>query len=89
VKITLGEPGENGLRELAIGDQANPGEEGWFTWLATQHDLNDLEAVLATDKAKARTCPATDGDHTCGLIPPPHYANAHVCRACPHTWTSP
>ena len=85
MKITLTQPGDDGLRELAFGAQ---GDDGWFTWLATQHDLDDLAAVLAADKAGA-TCPAEHGDHTCGLPPGPHYANTHICRACPETWTTP
>jgi hypothetical protein len=84
VKITLAPPGENGVRELAFGAEGDP--DGWFTWLATQHDLNDLEAVLAADKAMARPCPAETGNHTCGL--PRHDSfGPHVCRACPETWT--
>jgi hypothetical protein len=84
VKITLSPPDANGLRELAFGDPAG-GDGSWFTWLATQHDLNDLEAVLAADKAMARPCPAEDGEHTCGL--PRHDSlGPHQCRACPETW---
>jgi hypothetical protein len=86
MRITLAPPGPDGRRELMVGAE---GEPGWFTWDATQHQLDDLAAVLAADKAMARTCPAATGDHTCGLPPGPHYAATHVCRACPHTWTQP
>jgi hypothetical protein len=84
VKITLTPPGDDGLRVLAFGE---PGDgNGWFTWSATQHDIDDLLAVLTADKAMARTCPAEHDGHTCGLPTGPHYAAIHVCRACPETW---
>lgn len=82
MRITLGAAGPDGLRELAFG---RPPEPGWFSWRATQHDLNDLEAVLARDKAMARVCPAEDGEHTCGW--PPGHGVPHTCRACPRRWT--
>jgi hypothetical protein len=81
VRITLDDPGPDGLRTLTWGTEGQP---GWFAWDATQHDLNDLEAVLAQDKAMARTCPAEAAGHTCGL--PRHDSPGHQCRACPHTW---
>lgn len=83
MRITLGDPRPDGTRELAFA----PGAPGWFTWSASQHDLNDLEAVLAQDKAKAKVCPDEDGDHTCAM-PPGHFL-PHLCRACPRTWPPP
>ena len=53
----------------------------------SDHDLNDLEFVLAQRKAMARRCTKTDGEHTCGLAPG-HWAGRHLCRACTHTWTA-
>ena len=84
MKITLApEPGVTGLRELAFGRQGDP---GWFTWAATQHDLDDLEAVLALDKAKARACDDEHDGHTC-ILPPGHTGGMrHQCRACPEQW---
>lgn len=84
MKITLAaEPAAGGRRELAWGDRGAP---GWFTWAATQHDLDDLAAVLALDTAKARACGGEHGEHTC-ILPPGHAGGMrHQCRACPRQW---
>lgn len=85
MRIDLADPGvtADGLTLVSFGQQDTPG--GWFTWSATDHELDDLEALLAARKAKIRTCPGRDGDHACWL-PPDHTAAAHQCRACPHRW---
>jgi hypothetical protein len=89
VRITLGDPDAEGRRDLLIGDREEP---GWFGWHATQHDLGDLEAVLAIDKAKSKHCAAEltepGGDHHTCVMPPGHWIFPHVCRACPHEWVT-
>lgn len=64
------------------------------------HALNDLEWAIAERKAGGRRCGARrPGEedpgssyslvHICGLIPGPHYAGIHSCRACTTTWENP
>jgi hypothetical protein len=83
VKMTI-EDGLDGLADLVFPDPHAPSPRAWRVTGLTQHDLNDIEAVLAARKAMARTCPAEDGDHTCGL--PPGHPPGHQCRACPREW---
>jgi hypothetical protein len=84
MRITLApDPAADGTRRVAWGTEPEP---GWFTWDATQHELDDLAALLAIDTAKATTCPETDGDHSCVLAPRHTGAMPHQCRACPHQW---
>jgi hypothetical protein len=85
VRITLDGPGPDGLTLVSFGQPGQPG--GWFTWTATAHELDDLEALLA-GRDLAAACDGTDGDHTCWL-PPDHTAVSHQCRACPHQWPAP
>jgi hypothetical protein len=52
----------------------------------TEHDLRDLESVLAQRRAMSRRCTAEHGEHTCSLAPG-HIPDAgHICRACTETW---
>ena len=89
MRITLGGPGPDDRRELYFGERDKP---GWFAWHATQHDLNDLEAVLAADKAMSRHCgaettgPEPGGDHHTCVMPPGHSILPHICRGCPRQW---
>lgn len=79
MKVTLSAPGPDGLRRLTFG---------LTTRICTQHDLNDLEAALAQDKAKSRHCGDEEAEHTC-VMPPGHWILPHVCRACRHQWVTP
>ena len=82
MRISLdSEPAADGLTLVRFGTEPAP---GWFTWRATAHELDDLEAALAIRKAMAATCPATTGEHSC--IWPPGHAITHQCRACPEQW---
>lgn len=51
-----------------------------------EHDLRDLEFVLAQRRAMSRRCPDEHGEHTCSLAPG-HIPDAgHICRACDFSW---
>jgi hypothetical protein len=51
----------------------------------TQHDLDDLLAVLEQRKAAGKYCDAETAEHTC-VMPPGHHILPHTCRACPEIW---
>jgi hypothetical protein len=52
----------------------------------TEHDLHDLEFVLAQRRAMSKRCTAEHSEHTCSLAPG-HIPDAgHLCRACTETW---
>lgn len=52
----------------------------------TEHDLRDLEFVLAQRRAMARRCEDEHGEHTCSLAP--GHGGTHLCRACTEQWRS-
>lgn len=79
MKITLSGPDHDGRRQLVAA--------GHTPWRVTQHDLNDLESVLAQVKAMSKHCDAETGEHTC-IMPPGHWIFPHICRACPHEWVT-
>jgi hypothetical protein len=49
-----------------------------------EHDLRDLEFVLAQRRAMSSRCPETDGRHTCSLRP--GHGESHQCRGCEARW---
>ncbi len=51
----------------------------------SEHDLRDLEFVLAQRRAMSRRCDAGQGEHTCSTAPQ-HGGAWHLCRACTHQW---
>jgi hypothetical protein len=82
VIIRLAEqPAADGTTLVSFGTEGSP---GWFSWAATDHELEDLEAVLALRKARVATCPAEHGEHAC--VWTPGHAILHQCRACPERW---
>lgn len=83
MRITICDPGPDGVIQVQFGD---PSQTGWFSWDATEHDLGDLEAVLAQRKAMTGRCGAEDGEHTCGLWADHAAPVGHQCRACPAEW---
>lgn len=52
----------------------------------SEHDLRDIEFVLAQRRAMSRRCTSVSGEHTCGLDPGHTVPVAHLCRACTRTW---
>lgn len=63
-----------------------PWHKTWVVSSLSDHDLRDLEFVLAQRRAMARRCTAEHGEHTCSLAPG-HIPDAgHVCRGCDFSW---
>lgn len=54
----------------------------------TEHDLRDIEFVLAQRRAMGKTCTAEDGEHACGSAPDDNHLR-HLCRACTREWPRP
>lgn len=67
-----------------------PWHSPWVISSLTEHDLRDLEFVLAQRRAMSRRCPETDGEHTCSVFPghpvSSQYKIGHPCRGCEYRW---
>ena len=52
----------------------------------TEHNIRDLEFVLAQRRAMSKRCTVTHREHTCGLDVAHGTATQHSCRACDAEW---
>lgn len=62
-----------------------PWHNPWVLSSMSEHDLRDLEFVLARRRAMAKACPGKNGEHTCALTP--GHGTGHECRGCDARWS--
>lgn len=79
------------IRESVVPGESDlvirrPWHPNWVISSLSEHDLRDIEFVLAQRRAMSRRCTAARGEHTCALASGHGDDPGHLCRACTEIW---